>query len=75
MIDLSSDETAVYRVLRPVEWLGARPGDLLYLRPSHPTHPVQLVRKFDGVPMEALPVESLREVRRERQGPGLQLLR
>lgn len=45
---------AVYEVLRPIEWLGARPGDLLYLRPSHPTHPLQLVRKCDRAAMVAI---------------------
>ncbi len=45
---------AVYEVLKPIPWLGANTGDLLYLRPSHPTHPLQLVRKFDHAAMVAI---------------------
>lgn len=69
------DETVVCEVTRPIEWMGARPGDRLYLRPSHPTHPVQLVRKLSSVSVDAVPFDSLRELSRERQRPGPQLVR
>lgn len=42
----------VYRVPRGVECeeleiMGARPGDLVYLRPTHPVAPLSLLRDYD----------------------------
>lgn len=45
---------AVYEVLRPIDWLGARPGDILIAEPGRADAPLQLVREYDRSALVAI---------------------